>query len=251
MREEKIGKHKVKIYDSIDELPIARFHKYNKYLLIDSGIGSDLEDRDGHLNKAMRYAKTNPELCVKELQNLRQMLYLVSSSLNTEHLAFAVLVTSIDDEPMNDLSDTGLKRVLEILNEVPKHWIDRLIELVKKKIDEELRLYYPSLFDDAGTKELYDKLKERVILVLDSIIEEEDKKEDINRIDDFLLTLSKPKTFYGKDSAEIQYDKQFENMNLILSQQLSVNPNSMTVLQYYNAFEYLKKMNKNNKSNGR
>jgi hypothetical protein len=251
MREEKIGKHKVKIYDSIDELPIARFHKYNKYLLIDSGIGSDLEDMDGHLNKAMRYAKTNPELCVKELQNLRQMLYLVSSSLNTEHLAFAVLVTSIDDEPMNDLSDTGLKRVLEILNEVPKHWIDRLIELVKKKIDEELRLYYPSLFDDAGTKELYDKLKERVILVLDSIIEEEDKKEDINRIDDFLLTLSKPKTFYGKDSAEIQYDKQFENMNLILSQQLSVNPNSMTVLQYYNAFEYLKKMNKNNKSNGR
>ena len=30
MRTEKIGKHSVEFYDAIDELPIVRFHKYQK-----------------------------------------------------------------------------------------------------------------------------------------------------------------------------------------------------------------------------
>lgn len=38
--------HKIEIYDSIDELPIVRFQIYNKYLLLDCGIGSDMESVD-------------------------------------------------------------------------------------------------------------------------------------------------------------------------------------------------------------
>lgn len=44
MRKIVLAKHKVELYDSIDELPIVRFHKYNKMLLIDAGVGSDLSD---------------------------------------------------------------------------------------------------------------------------------------------------------------------------------------------------------------
>ncbi|MGF2526095.1 hypothetical protein ACQUW0_27690, partial [Ralstonia pseudosolanacearum] len=38
----KIGKHTVEMYDTIEELPIVRFHKYQKLLLIDAGIGADI-----------------------------------------------------------------------------------------------------------------------------------------------------------------------------------------------------------------
>ena len=53
MKTVKIGEYTVEIYDAIDELPMLRFHKYNKMLLVDAGIGSDLQDFDTHIEKAM------------------------------------------------------------------------------------------------------------------------------------------------------------------------------------------------------
>lgn len=41
----------VELYDSIDDLPIMRFHKYNKMLLVDAGVGSDLSDFDRHIER--------------------------------------------------------------------------------------------------------------------------------------------------------------------------------------------------------
>lgn len=51
MRTIKLAGKKVEIYDAIEDLPILRFHKYNKMLLIDAGIGSDLSDFDKHIEK--------------------------------------------------------------------------------------------------------------------------------------------------------------------------------------------------------
>ena len=57
----------VEIYDSIEDLPILRFHKYNKMLLVDAGVGSDLADFDRHIEKAIRYAaSTTPNLAIAE-----------------------------------------------------------------------------------------------------------------------------------------------------------------------------------------
>jgi len=38
-----VNKKVVRVYDSIDEMPIVNFQKYNKYLLIDSGIGLQMQ----------------------------------------------------------------------------------------------------------------------------------------------------------------------------------------------------------------
>lgn len=62
-----------------------------------------------------------------------------------------------------------------------------------------------------------------------------------------LALLTKPKLFFGKKSVEISYDKEFESMCLVLSHNIQVNPYKMTVLQFYNAFEYLKKLAESNK----
>lgn len=242
MRKIKIGKLDVELYDAIDELPVIRFHKYNKMLLIDSGIGSDLQDFDNHIEKATRYMNKNPELAIIELDNMRQNVYFIQMGISPRHLAFAVLVKSINGKLCDDLSDDGLKSLLERFKDIPNGELTAQIEAVKKKIDEELQMYFPRLFDDATVKEYFDELKRRAMLMLDSIIEgdTEDKRIKIDEITTLLLTYNKPQSFNGSDNMEIKYDKQFENMCLVIAQNLHVDAKKYTVLEYYNAFEYIK-----------
>lgn len=242
MKVGKVNKHTVEIYDSVDELPIKRFQKYNKYLLIDSGVGSDIQDVLHHIDLAKVYANSNPAMAITELENMRQSIYLVVDELSPKYMAFATLVHKIDGEEMTDLSDAGLKRVLCILSEAKKGWLDGVLSSVKKKIERELNLYFPGRFEDANQKEYFDYLKEHTKVRLEEIISGEDKKELRDRIETSMALLSKPKIFWGTKSVEISYDKQFEEMCLVLSHNLQVNPYMMTVLQFYNAFDYLKKL---------
>ena len=61
MKQMLINKKTICVYDSIDELPIVNFQKYNKYLMIDSGIGSDVDDIDTHITKIAKYIKSKDE----------------------------------------------------------------------------------------------------------------------------------------------------------------------------------------------
>ena len=239
-----INSKEVRLYDSIDELPITRFHKYNKCLLIDSGIGSDLSDIDAHIERLYRYISHDSKLAVQELQNLRQSLYMVSQEISAKFLSFAVLVESIDGVKRDDLSDEGMKKTLELLKEMPNGMISEIVEALKKKLDSELKLYFPAIFEDSSLKEYYDKLKVRTKVVLEGIIEDRDVFDELERIDFSLLNYSKPKCFIGKESEEIKFDKQFENMCLLIGQKLNKDAKLMNVLEYYNAFDYIRNENK-------
>ena len=248
MRTTKIGGRAVVLYDSIDELPILRFHAYNKMLLIDAGVGSDLSNWDAHIEKAIRFIrKGNPDLAEKELDNLRQNVYFIQSAISPKYLAFACLVKSVDKTEYNDMTADGLQKVLDLFADTPIPELTAQLEAVKKKIDEELRLYFPRLFDDATLKEYYDKLKQRTIVILRTIIDGRATEADAKEIDDItaeLITYFNPQKFTGSDGVEIKHDRQFENMCLILSQNLHVDPKKFTVLEYYNAFEYIKEQAK-------
>ena len=247
MRTTTIAGKAVEMYDGIDELPILRFHAYNKMLLIDAGIGSDLSDWDTHIEKAIRFLRSKkPDLAEKELDNLRQNVYFIQTDMSPRYLAFCTLVKSVDGTPYNDMTPDGLKKVLELFADAPNAELTAQLEAVKKKIDDELQMYFPRLFDDATIKEYYDQLKRRTLLMLDAIIQgdETDKRAEIEEITTLLVTYTKPQSFSGSDSMEIAYDKQFENMCLILSQHLHVNPKMFTVMEYYNAFEYIKQATK-------
>jgi len=246
-----VGKHKVQLFDSIDELPIKRFHKFNKFMLIDSGIGSDLNDINAHIARIGKYLTSDPKSAAVELENLRQSLYLISQEINPKHLAFACMIYSLDGKIIEDTSDDNLHQLLGILSQAKTGWLHSLVDTLKKKIEHELALYFPSHFDDASLKEYYDRLKSRVLLQLDSLIRGTDNASKIEAVDDFLLTLAKPRLFSGKDSAEIEYNKQFEEMCLFLSKNLTVSIEGMSVLQFYNAFEYLKKLFKQSNKKGK
>lgn len=230
------------VYDSIDEMPIVNFQKYNKFLLIDSGIGSDVDDIDSHITKIAKYINSNnTESAIRELQNMRQNLYMINSKISPKYLAFAALIHSIDGVKITDLSDDNLKKILDELNTVKHFKIIDILAKIKKKVETELEIYFPNEFVDIKEKEVYDKLKKRVALVLDTIIYDNDNTKEISAIDALIFGMYKPNIFIGCDSIEVKYDKQFENACLLISQKVNINAKTMSVLEFYNALENIKK----------
>lgn len=229
------------LYDSIDELPIVNFQKYNKYLLIDSGVGSDVDDIDKHITKLAKLINTDKKLAMQELQNMRQNMYMIANNLSPKYFAFASLIYSIDGEVIKDLSDENLLSIIKSLNNVKHSWLSKIISQVKKKIQEELELYFPEIFVSSKDKEAFDKLKEHTLLRLDAIINGNDNSKALSEIDNFFLTLNKPLIFIGPESAEIRYDKQFETMRMLISQRANIQTDNFTVLQFYNALANIEK----------
>ena len=236
-----INKKIVRVYDSIDEMPIVNFQKYNKYLLIDSGIGSDVDDIDAHIVKIAKYIKSNNnKKALQELQNMRQNIYMVNSEISPKYLAFAALIHSVDGKEVNDLSDDGLKKLLQDLKEVKHSKVVDFLLWLKKKVTNELEIYFPGDFVNPKEKEAYDKLKARTLLVLDSVINDTDNSEQIDAIDMIMLNMHTPKTYIGSESVEVKYDKQFESTCLLIAQKTNMDARKMTVLQFYNAIDNIK-----------
>lgn len=236
-----INKKVVRVYDSIDEMPIVNFQKYNKYLLIDSGIGSDADDIDSHITRIAKFIKANNnKKALQELQNMRQNMYMVNNEISPRYLAFAALIHSIDGKEVTDLSDDGLKALLEELKKVKHSVVVEFLLWLKKKVTFELETYFPGDFVNPKEKEAYDKIKNRTLLVLDSIINDTDNSEQIDALDAVLVNMHNPKSFIGSESVEIQYDKQFESTCLLIAQKTSMDAKKMTVLQFYNAVDNIK-----------
>jgi hypothetical protein len=236
-----VNKKVVRVYDSIDEMPIINFQKYNKYLLIDSGIGSDADDIDAHITRIARFIKSNnAKKALQELQNMRQNMYMVNNEISPRYLAFAALIHSIDGKEINDLSDDGLKNTLAELKRIKHSTIINFLIWLKKKVTTELETYFPGDFISSKEKDAYDKLKQRTLLVLDSIMNGTNNSEQIETIDIIMLNMHSPKSYIGSESVEVKYDKQFESTCLLIAQKTSMDAKKMTVLQFYNAVDNIK-----------
>lgn len=242
MVEVKIGKHSVVLYDAIDILPIARFHRYQKLLMVDSGIGGDIAAFDTRCEKMRRFLILGDvENAQKELDNLRQSVFLIQNSISPKYRAFAALVAKVDDKDFPDASDDSVEKILEMLSDVPVNEITDQLGSVKKKIDNELNVYFPAVFNDSEVREYYVRLRNRTVAILKNLADGKETVADdvVERLTTELITYSKPKKFDGSDGVEITFDRQFENLCLILSEQLHVEPKGFTVLEFYNAFEFV------------
>lgn len=238
MVERRIAGHRVRLYDSADELPIVRFQRMQKYLLIDAGIGGDIEAFDRHTEKIRRYlAQGKTEQAGQELSNLRQCVFMVQSELNPGHRAFACLVESIDGERTEDLSDAGLERVLRMLGGMTAREAAAETSAVKKKIDAELMAYFPALFEASETKEYYDLVRRRALRQLEGLCRGE--VADVDDLTTAIVCFASPKSFAGAGGEEVRMDRNFETICLSLSEVLHVNPKGCTVLEFYNAVEFL------------
>lgn len=250
MKEVRLDGHRVVVYNSIDELPMERFHRYNKMLLVDAGVGSEISDFDARIERCVRYIrKGENENAAKELDNLRQNVFLIMQEQGVRDLSFACLVQSVDGEPCNDISEEGLTKVLERLGGVPRRQMTDALQSVKKKIDDELSVYFPDIFNDVESKEWYDTLKRRTLAVLENIINGRSDERDraIEDMTERMVLYSRPKVFSGSKSVEIEHDKNFESLCLTIQSETHADAKRMTVLEFYNAYEYIRRLSKERK----
>ena len=129
------GKHVIKLYDSVDELPIGAYQRYNKFLLIDAGIGSSVDDFDAHIVKLAKLIGNNErEKAIQELQNMRQNLFMINSRVSPKYLAFAALVYSIDGKKVEAVSDDDYNELLARIQEMPHSLLTKTLDWLKKKL---------------------------------------------------------------------------------------------------------------------
>lgn len=254
MKELQLNGHKVRIYDSIDALPITRFHSYNRMLLVDAGVGSDISDFDNHIERMVRYIrKGDNDSAAKELENMRQNVFMIMSGQSVRDMSFACLVASIDDEPCNDMSQEALQKVIETLGGATRGELTEAYQSAKKKIDQDLSLYFPSLFDDVTTREYYDIVKRLTLTNLTRIADgdSDERKEAAEQLREKLVLFQKPKVFTGSDGLEVRHDKEFETMCLAITKETGRDAKRMTVLEYYNAYEYLREKTRKTQNKAR
>ena len=89
----------------------------------------------------------------------------------------------------------------------------------------------------------------RTQAVLKSVIEgvTDELAKDIERLTGALLTYSKPLSFAGTDNAEVEYDKRYEDMCLVISQNVHRDAKTFTVMEFYNAYLFMERQNKREK----
>lgn len=127
-----------RISESIKELPIHRFSEFQKYLLQDSGIGSDIESIYRHSEKLDIFLASNKvQEAINERANQHFNFFYMLNRISITHLTFAVFVDSIDDKPVTDYSESNLLLVCEQLGKVnglQRQELESILEDVKKKL---------------------------------------------------------------------------------------------------------------------
>lgn len=112
-----LKKTTLSLYDDIDQLPVERFNKANKYWMLHDNIGSSIADFDtNHFNKLALLAGDKVK-CIAELNNFRILVFNIQNEINVEHLSFACLIHSVDGVEQSDLSEDALKRLLKRLSD--------------------------------------------------------------------------------------------------------------------------------------
>src|SRR5882724_3654573 len=124
------------IQESIKELPIDRYSEFQKYLLQDAGIGSTIEDVYKHSEKIDVFLSAGKiQEAINERANQHFNFFFMLNKINIGHLSFAVLIESINDQPILDYSETNLLKVCERISKLGliHRVLNEILDDVKKK----------------------------------------------------------------------------------------------------------------------
>lgn len=145
MRTIKLNGHKVVMYDNINELNITRFQQYNSNLMLDAGIGSDLDAFDTRCSNVRRLINSDPAAAQREIINLQQNVRFLVSNVSPEMNAFAVLVHSIDGRIIanSELHQEGIERIIAELGNkgLTIEGMRDFLQDVKKKLTRSLNYF--------------------------------------------------------------------------------------------------------------
>lgn len=125
------------LYNSIQEIKSKRYIALQKYVLLDSCVGSTFSDITKHFEKIdyfLEHKKVNE--AKNERQNLHIGMYLQIEGMSTKMLSLACLVKSINGVEYEDFTEDGLQIVSEEIQktDLTIGKIEELLSGLKKKL---------------------------------------------------------------------------------------------------------------------
>ena len=105
-------------------------------------------------------------------------------------------------------------------------------------------MFFPELASNPRMLKMESEIKRQTNLLLDEVLSLSDHQDEINKIDNFLLTYIKSSTLVGSHSVEIRSAKGFEESCFALRKNNYINPESLSVFQFYQACTIIKETNK-------
>lgn len=135
-----VGGHRVELYNSIDEMPMINYHRFNKFMMFDSALAPDANGVIGHLSRMSELlnAEQYDKLRI-ELQNTYMSISYIMNDISPVSMAFACMVHSIDGAIVTDLSDEALKSLSFKLNRESVKVLRGKVEELKKKLTSSLK----------------------------------------------------------------------------------------------------------------
>lgn len=119
-----IGKHKLEFFDSIDALPLERFNAFNKYVMLDSELGSTVFDFDKVLVRVHEFLRNDMITdAQRELMNIRIVYNNILEGNNVRGLAFASMIKKMNGKEVEDFDSESLN---EILKKLSKQGLDNV-----------------------------------------------------------------------------------------------------------------------------
>ena len=242
----------LEMYTSIETAPLRNFQAYNKFALVEAGIGGDLGAINSHISLISGYiSHKQGDKAQEQLKNYAQALQFIVSGTTPEMLCFVPLVYKLNGEVFNcDFSEEGIQEALVNLSKrgLTMGKIRGFLSFFKKKVDSEFDALFPKLVNTPEVQSYYDLLQKRTLYVLDRCIGK-DVEEQINNVEGKMFKILKPKNFIGKDSAEVKFILDFEDAKAAISRHLHLDPNKMTVLSFYRNLDNINKMNRPKQNN--
>lgn len=140
-------KTEVIFYDSIEEMPHRRYMKFNKEFMRQNEVGNTKLDVAKRIDRAMGFIGANEaDKAMKELSNARMAYNYAQAELEPKGLALAAMVKSINGVEVEDITTSGLKNTLAVLQRIgiTKKEVETNADSIKKKSNKSLRFSFLS-----------------------------------------------------------------------------------------------------------
>ena len=250
MKTIKIGDNVLKFYDNPETMPMRRYQRFNKFLMMHNEIGSDFADFNKRSLKTIDYLKKGMlSEAVKELDNRRLLVFNSFMEYSPIGQALAILVHSINGKEKKGITSEDLEEVISELEGIgfTKGQTDKVVHEVKKKIETELKRYYPKEFNNRSevnyNVDLINLMKEELNCIINDIEESKRTKE----IEKRLLQMEGQNIWNvnQKGNMEVQMETDFEKFLISVSEHTKEDINKITVFRFYALIEFIKEKNIN------
>lgn len=126
---------RIEYFESTEDLPIKRYQKFNKYLMLDSDVGSDFNAFNHRIANIKNFVDADlKQEALDEIVNFRQALFNGLNEISPSVNALVALIKTVDGKPFNYNSEKEVQRVIDYMDRsgFSKKDADNLTSEVKK-----------------------------------------------------------------------------------------------------------------------